>query len=128
MEPGAVATPAKGKRLTKAHLIALLAEHRVKKYPDLYKGHEHDAVIFWEKRKYTRDDLLTAAVAYGIVRWRDVVSGVAGIPGVHPVAPRPAACRCGRLALVPGGDCKACDEVSSAAVRAAEEAREGGTS
>lgn len=36
-------------------------------YPDLYRGHEADARIFWERTGGTRGDLLTAAIVRGLI-------------------------------------------------------------
>lgn len=55
------------KKLTKAELIALLAADRVKKYPDLYRGFESDAVIFWDKTGGRRSDLLTSAIVFELI-------------------------------------------------------------
>lgn len=53
--------------LSKEDLVELLAARDIRREPRLYAGHEESARAFWRLNGGTRDDLLTAAMVFGLV-------------------------------------------------------------
>jgi hypothetical protein len=71
---------------TKAELIRLLAQDRVQRYPELYRGHESEAEVYWRRHGGTLSDLLSAA--------RVLLPPDRLPPNTPPYAPNPRAKLC----------------------------------